>query len=96
MGQAIRIALILVAVVAIIALLTPILDQLILGIGQVANVLPSLISSLSPYLVFGRKMLNALVGFPVIVDIMLWFALISEIALHTVGFVSKIFRKIVG
>lgn len=96
MSQAIRIGLIVVAVAAILALLTPILDQVITGIGAVGESLPGLINTLSPYLNFGRQMLNALVGNAVLVDVMLWFTILAELALHTVGFVSKIFRKVVG
>ena len=96
MGQVIRVGLIIVAVVAIIALLVPITEKVVEALPVLGQHLSSAINSLSPYLLWGRQLLNALVGVPILVDIMLWFVLLSPIALHAAAFTIKIFRKVIG
>lgn len=96
MDTVIRIGLIVVAVAAIIALLVPVVDKVVEALPMVGDLLVSAISQLAPYLKFGRQMLNALVGSAPLVDIMLWFVLLSEPTLHAAKFTIKIFRKLVG
>ena len=96
MDSIIRIGLIVVAVAVIIALLVPVVDKVVEALPVVGNLLTDAISQLAPYLTFGRQMFNALVGSPVLVDIILWFVLLSEPTLHAAKFTIKIFRKLVG
>lgn len=96
MSQVIRIGLVTAAIVAVIALLLPVLEQVGAGVISVADVLPSMISQIAPYLSFGRSLLNALLGYPVLVDICLWLALIAPLSVHLVKFGIYIYSKIIG
>lgn len=96
MSQVIRAGLVAAAVATLIALLVPFSEQVVTGIGSFAEAFTPIISQMTGFLVFGRKMLNLLVGYPELVDIMLWFALLAPLALHAVGFVMKITKKIIG
>lgn len=96
MSQVIRVGLVVAAVALLISLLIPFTDQVISGIGAFASAFAPIVSQMTGFLVFGRKMLNLLVGYPELVDIMLWFSILSPIALHAVGFVMKITKKIIG
>ncbi len=96
MSQVIRVGLVVAAVAALIALLLPFTEQVTAGISAFASAFTPIISQMTGFLVFGRKMLNLLVGYPELVDIMLWFSLLAPLALHAVGFVMKITKKIIG
>lgn len=96
MGQAIRVGLILVAVAAIFLVLSPFIDQFSSLLPAIGNGLSEIVSVMSPYLAFGRSLLNLLVGNAVIVDSMLWFIFIAPLSLHAATLIVKIYKKIVG
>lgn len=96
MDTVIRIGLVVIAIIAVIALLTPVLTQLGEGVTDVANALPGLITQLAPYLVFGRTLLNALIGYPVLVDVCLWLMLLAPLSVALVEFGIYIYSKLVG
>lgn len=96
MDTVIRIGLVVIAIIAVIALLMPVLEQVGDGVLEVADVLPELISQIAPYFLFGRTLLNALLGYPVLVDICLWLVILAPLSVHLVQFGIYIYSKLVG
>ncbi len=96
MDTVIRIGLVVIAIAAVIILLTPILEQVGQGVLEVANALPGFISQLAPYFSMGRTLLNALIGVPVLVDICIWLAIIAPLSVQMVKFGIYIYSKLVG
>lgn len=96
MSNAIRIALILVAVAAIILMLSPIVTELSSTIDTIISHLSGFISQLSSYLSFGRRLLNLLIGVPVLVQICLYFTISLPITYYFVSIGAKVFKKVVG
>lgn len=96
MDTVIRIGLVVIAIIAVIALLMPVLEQVGDGVLEVADVLPELISQIAPYFLFGRTLLNALLGYPVLVDICLWLVILAPLSVHLVKFGIYIYSKLVG
>lgn len=96
MDTVIRIGLVVIAIIAVIALLTPVLTQLGEGVIDVANALPGLITQLAPYLVFGRTLINALIGYPVLVDVCLWLMILAPLSVALVEFGIYIYSQLVG
>lgn len=96
MDTVVRIGLVVIAVAAVILLLTPVLEQVGEGVIEVANALPSLISQLAPYFSTGRALLNALIGVPILVDICIWLAILAPLSVQAVKFGIYIYSKLVG
>lgn len=96
MSTAIRIGLIVIAVAAITALLAPFIGQISSAFSSVIPLLSNAIDTLTPYLRFGKTMLNCLLGSATVANVMLWFVLLAPLTLHAVEFGIKIYKKIVG
>lgn len=96
MSVLIRIGLIVVAVVAVVLLLAPVIDQLVSAIPELSASIGPLITQLTSYLVFGRTLLNALIGNPALVDVCLYLAIGAPFTLALVKFGIMIYSKIVG
>lgn len=96
MSTFIRIGLIVVAVVAVVALLSPIISELVDSMPELSAAVGPLISQLSSYFAFGRALLNALIGYPALVDVCLYLAIGAPFTLVLVKFGIMIYSKIVG
>ena len=48
------------------------------------------------YLVFGRTLLNALLGYPVLVDVCLWLMILAPLSVALVEFGIYVYSKLVG
>ena len=96
MSQAIRIALIVVAVASILALITPLVVHITDGLLEAFPMLNQYLNPLVPYLGFGRRMFNAFVGNSTIAYIVIVFIIGMPITYFFTSIVSRIYRLIVG
>lgn len=96
MSQVIRIALVTAAIIAVVALLMPVFEQIGAGVNDAASAMASMVNSLSQYLTAGRAALNLILGYPVLVDICLWLAICAPISVEVVKFGIYLYSKIIG
>ena len=96
MSNIIRIGLVVAAVVLILAMIVGFKDQLVDGISAIGSAMGPILVTIMPYLQFGRKLCNLLVGFPAIIDIVLWSEIVLTLLLHNVKLVSRVLSKLIG
>lgn len=96
MDTVIRLGLLVIAIAAIIILVSPFIDKIAEGFSSISDGLSSTIAFLTPYFLFGRKLLNLLTGAPTVVTLMLWFVLLAPFSLHLISLGVKLYKKIVN
>ncbi len=98
MDTLIRIGIVLTCILMVIALLGElgVWAKLSEAVVQVAFYLPSLITNIAPYLQAGRSLCNMVLGFPVLVDVALWFSILSPIILGATKLTVFLFSKFAG
>ena len=94
MSVAIKIGLIVIAILAVCALLSPVLSTFGGFAADISGIFGTLINSVAPYLLMGRKLLNAVLGYPVLVDFSLWTAFILPVLLLGVQWVIGLYHRL--
>lgn len=94
MDTLIKIGLVLLAVGMILALLSPLITQLVDGFSDFATNFTPILNTLVPYLEFGRALLNYLFGSSTAATIILWFVLLSPFFEHTALLLNRIYKRL--
>lgn len=98
METALKIALSLAAILGLIAGMRDlgVFDQVFGAMQDVLNYLPSLVQNIAPYISTGRALMNMVIGFPSLVDAMLWFTFMAPISLGALKITVFIFNQLLG
>ena len=96
MSQAIRIALIVVAVASILLLISPLVVSVTELLLQTFPLLNNTVAMLAPYMAWGRRLLNALIGNSAITSIIITFIIGMPITYYFTSIISRVYRLIVG
>lgn len=96
MGAVIRMGLVVAGIAVVLVLVMPVLTQVGSGVMSVAEALPALISQVTPFLSAGRSLLNAFIGYPILVDVLLWLNILAPLTLALCKLAIYIQSKLVG
>lgn len=96
MSQAIRIALIVVAVVSIIAMVAPLVVNVTEMLLNAFPMLNTTVASLAPYMSWARRLFNALCGGPRLAQLVIVFVVSMPISYYFTSIVSRVYRLIIG
>lgn len=90
----IKVALIIVAVGLLIAMMSPLIEQIVSGFSEFSATFTSLTNLVAPYLQFARSLLNYLVGNSTVCGIIIWFILLAPFTEHLAIISNKIYKRL--
>lgn len=96
MDYFIKIAIIILAIAALVALVSPLIDKVVEGMSIIAPQLYTATTAVAPYLLFARSLLNYLCGNATICGIILWFVFLAPFTEHIAILSNKIYKRITG